>query len=89
MSETTPLTNKGTGGQIWYIRRDSQVSTQRDQKTAERVPAYARTPALSNQMDECKCRIIKKINVFPLKRAPSLPFCLPPSHSVLLNKCNQ
>lgn len=77
MSEKTPLTNKG-GGQIRRIRGDSQVQIQRHKKIAEKVVLYARTPALSNQMDECKCRIIKKI-ICPLNQALSLPFCQHPS----------
>lgn len=58
-------------------------------ETAERVLLCKKTPPeLSNQMDECKCRIIKKLFFSWCKLCLS-PICLSPLHSVLPNKCNQ
>lgn len=90
MSKTTPLTNKGTAGQIWYIHRDSQVQIQIQKKQCQcQRKQKEKKPICTLKSNGCKCRKIKKLFFSPRCKLCLSPSCPSPSRSVLLNKCKQ
>lgn len=92
MSKTTPLRDKGSSRQIWYIHRESQVQSQRYKncQSWSESRLWEHTQILwysQNRIGGYKCRKIKTF--FPQCKLCFYPSCPSPSHSVLLNKCKQ